>query len=149
KLFVDYGGLDQFESRILDPRLKSASKAALSQYTAEELIKNRVAAINKISSMLDEEMKGFPVKLDSIQVDNIQLPQKYLQSIETKQTEKNLAAAEKHKLERQALEAQREVNTAKANSESITLRARAEADSIKMKGLAEAEASCVRGARAP
>ena len=79
------------------------------------------------------------------------MPQKYIQSIETKQTEKNLAAAEKHRLERQKLEAQREVNTAMAQRDaakakadgkaySIKIEAQAEAEAIKLKGLAEAEA---------
>jgi hypothetical protein len=33
-------------------------------------------------------MKDFPVTVDNIQIENIQLPAKYLTSIETKQTEK-------------------------------------------------------------
>ena len=31
-LFIAYGGLDQFEARILDPKLRSAAKAALSKF---------------------------------------------------------------------------------------------------------------------
>jgi regulator of protease activity HflC (stomatin/prohibitin superfamily) len=96
-------------------------------------------------------MKDYPVKLDSAQIENLELPQKYIQSIETKQTEKNLAAAEKHRLERQKLEAQREVNTALAQRDAakakadgqayaIKVEAQAEAEAIKLKGLAEAEA---------
>ena len=74
-----------------------------------------------------------------------------MQSIETKQTEKNLAAAEEHRLERQKLEAQREVNTALAKRDAekaradgsayaIAPEAKAEAEAIRLKGLAEAEA---------
>jgi len=115
ELYKNYGGLDQFEARILDPRLRSAAKDALARYKAEQLIQNRGQVIQKIEETLLEAMAEFPVKLDSVQIENLILPQKYLQSIETKQTEKNLAAAEKHRLERQKLEAQREVNTAEAN----------------------------------
>ncbi len=113
-LFKRYGGLSQFESRILDPKLRSAAKDALARYKAEEIIQNRSKVIAQIEELLLQETSEYPVKLDSAQLENLGLPKKYIQSIETKQTEKNLAAAEKHRLERQKLEAQREVNTANA-----------------------------------
>ena len=78
--------------------------------------------------------------VDNIQIENIILPRKYINSIETKQTEKNLAAAEEHKLERQRLEALRAVNTADAQARGILKVAEAEAQSILLKGKAEAEA---------
>jgi regulator of protease activity HflC (stomatin/prohibitin superfamily) len=151
ELYKGYGGLDQFENRILDPRLRSATKDALARFKAEQIIQNRGQVIQKIEETLLAAMSEFPVKLDSVQIENLILPKKYLQSIETKQTEKNLAAAEKHRLERQKLEAQREVNTAEAKRDAekaradgsayaITIEANAEAEAIKVKGLAEAEA---------
>lgn len=151
ELYKGYGGLDQFENRILDPRLRSATKDALARFKAEQIIQNRGQVIQKIEETLLAAMSEFPVKLDSVQIENLILPQKYLQSIETKQTEKNLAAAEKHRLERQKLEAQREVNTAEAKRDAekaradgsayaIEIEARAEAEAIRIKGLAEAEA---------
>lgn len=151
ELYKNYGGLDQFENRILDPRLRSAAKDALARFKAEEIVQNRGKVIQKIEETLLSTMAEFPVKLDSAQIENLVLPAKYLQSIETKQTEKNLAAAEKHRLERQKLEAQREVNTAEAKRDAekaradgsayaIMTEAKAEAEAIRMKGLAEAEA---------
>ncbi|WNC73434.1 prohibitin family protein [Thalassotalea psychrophila] len=139
-LFRQYGGLSQFESRILDPRFRSATKDVIPKYNAEQLIQDRASAIQGIEANFIEEMKDFPVSVDNIQIENIQLPAKYLTSIETKQTEKNLAAAEEHKLARQNLEAQRAVNTSKAQADGIELVAIAEAKAIKLKGLAEAEA---------
>lgn len=139
-LFRQYGGLNQFESRILDPRFRSATKDVIPQYDAEQLIQDRASAIQAIEISFIEEMREFPVSVDNIQIENIVLPAKYLTSIETKQTEKNLAAAEKHKLARQNLEAQRAVNTAQAKADGIELVAIAEAKAIRLKGLAEAEA---------
>ena len=150
-LYKRFGGLSQFESRILDPKLRSATKAALARYKAEEIIQNRTQVIALIEELLVEVMQEYPVKLDSAQLEDLGLPRKYIQSIETKQTEKNLAAAEQHRLERQKLEAQREVNTANAKRDAakatadgrayaIKIEAVAEAQAIKLKGLAEAEA---------
>lgn len=151
ELYRNYGGLEQFENRILDPRLRSAAKDAIARYKAEEIVQNRGQVIGKIEEIVVQTMSEFPVKLDSVQIENLGLPAKYLQSIETKQTEKNLAAAEKHRLERQKLEAQREVNTAEAkrdaekaradgNAYAIITEAQAESEAIRIKGLAEAEA---------
>jgi regulator of protease activity HflC (stomatin/prohibitin superfamily) len=139
-LYRKYGGLSQFEQRILDPRFRSATKSVIPKYTAEQLIQDRASAIAGIEAELIQEMSSFPVKVDNIQIENIVLPQKYLTSIETKQTEKNLADAEKFKLDRQNLEAQQEVNTAKAKAESTLLVAQADAQAIEIKGLAEAKA---------
>jgi regulator of protease activity HflC (stomatin/prohibitin superfamily) len=139
-LFKRYGGLNQFEQRILDPRFRSATKDTIPQFEAEQLIQDRASAIQGIERRLSEEMAGFPVVVDNIQIENIALPKKYINSIEIKQTEKNLAAAEEHKLERQRLEALRAVNTADARAKGILKVAEAEAQSILLKGKAEAEA---------
>lgn len=139
-LFRQYGGLTQFEQRILDPRFRSATKDVIPRFEAEQLIQDRATSIQLIENNLIEEMKSFPVVVDNIQIENIVLPPKYIQSIETKQTEKNLAAAEEHKLERQRLEALREVNTADAKAQGIVKVAEAEANAIRLKGEAEAAA---------
>lgn len=139
-LYKNYGGLRQFEERILDPRFRSATKDAIPQFEAEQLIQDRASAINQIESRLMSEMEGFPVVVDNIQIENIELPPNYIKSIETKQTARNLAAAEKHNLERQRLESLRDVNTSDAKAQGILVTAKAEAEAIRLKGSAEAEA---------
>lgn len=139
-LFKQYGSLDQFENRILDPRFVAAAKDAIPKFKAEQLIQNRNQAVALIEEYLIEEMRDFPVTVDNIQIENIKLPPKYIESIEIKQTEKNLAEAEKHKLDRQNLTAQQKVNTANAEGEAIERIAKAEAFAIEAKGNAEAMA---------
>lgn len=145
-LFKRYGGLAQFESTILDPRFRSATKFAMPKYTAEQLIQDRASAINTIEQRLIEEMQGFPVAVVNIQIENISLPPKYLKSIETKQTAKNLADAEKFNLATQKLVAAQQTNIADAQAKGIDLVAAAEARSIKIKGVAKAELIDLRGA---
>lgn len=151
KLYKKYGGLDQFENRILDPRLRSAAKDAIAKYKTEKIYQNRGVVIGEIEDTIRETMKDFPVKLDSVQLENFEPPLAYIESIETKQKEKNFADAEAHKLRRQNLQAQQAVNTAKANRDSVKAEAdgkayaieqeaKAEAKAIKLKGEAEAKA---------
>jgi len=150
-LYKKYGGLDQFENRILDPRLRSAAKDAIAKYKTEKIIQNRGLVISEIEDTVFKTMKDFPVKLDSVQLENFDPPHNYIKSIEGKQTEKNKADAEAHKLRGQNLRAQQAVNTAKANRDgekaradgsayAILINAKAEAQAIKLKGKAEAEA---------
>lgn len=140
-LYRQYGGLEQFEHRILDPRLRAAAKDAIAHFTAEELIQNRTATIALAEQRLKASMSDFPVTLDSLQIENIVLPAGYLKSIETKQTEKNLAKAEEHKLARQKFTADQAINT--ANAERDATRARADGEAYRIKLLAEAEATAI------
>ncbi|WP_341501228.1 prohibitin family protein [Gallaecimonas sp. GXIMD4217] len=144
-LYRAYGGLSQFEQRILDPKLRSASKDALAHYKAEQLIQNRASVINEIEALLLDAMSDYPVKLDSVQIENIVLPPRYIESIQIKQTEKNLAQAEQHKLERQRLEAQRAVNTAQAERDANKARADGQAYAIRAEAEAQAEAIRLKG----
>ena len=139
-LFKDYGSLEQFESRVIDPRFRAIVKESVAKYKAEDTIGKRDEVTNKIRDAITASMKDLPIDISAINIENIVLPANYLKSIETKQTEKNLADAEVFKLEKQNLEAQRVVNTAKAEAESTTVRAKADAEAITLKGQAEASA---------
>ena len=144
-LFRKYGGLEQFENRILDPRLQASAKQAIAQYSAEQLVKDREGASLAALELFKAKMEGFPVSLDSLQIENVGLPKVYLDSIQTKQTEKNLAEAEEHKLAKQAFTAQQDVNIKKATADGINLVSIAKAAAIEREGLAEAAAIEAKG----
>ena len=144
-LYKKYGGLEQFEARILDPRFRSVTKQALSKFRAEELIKERQLATFKAESGLVELMAPFSVVLDSLQIENIGLPPTYLKSIETKQTAKNLADAEEFKLQQQDLVAQQDVNIKKATAAGIEVVSIQKAAAIEREGKAEAAAIEAKG----
>ena len=71
ELFIQYGGLEQFESRILDPKLRNAAKAAISQFPAAQLIRNRQAAVNAIMDGMTAALADFPVTVNSPQIENL------------------------------------------------------------------------------
>ena len=70
-LFIAYGGLDRFETRILDPKLRSAAKAALSGFPADRLIRNRQGAVAAMMANMTTEFESFPVTINSPQIENI------------------------------------------------------------------------------
>ena len=139
-LFIHYGGLDQFETRILDPKLRSAAKAAIARFQADELIRNRQAAVAAIMDGMALELEGFPVTVNSPQIENLSLPNAYLQAVEEKEKAREDAEKEKHKLDQQRLIAQQAVNSAEANAEAKRLEADAEAYRVLTEAQAEADA---------
>ena len=142
ELFVEYGGLDRFESEFLDPKLRSAAKAAISKYTAEQLIRNRITAVDAIMKTVSLTLKGYPITINSPQIENIKLPDPYQEAIVAKEKAKEEAEREKHLLEQQRQKSLQLVNTAKANAESKQIEADAEA--YRIRTVADAESDAVR-----
>ena len=140
ELFIRYGGLDQFENRILDPKLRSSAKAAISRFSASEIIRNRQAAVNEIMTEMTVALEGFPVTVNSPQIENIGLPETYLEAVQEKERARENAEREKHKLEQQRLIALQAVNSAEANAEAKRLEADAEAYRVITEATAEADA---------
>jgi len=150
-LYQRYGSLEQFERRILDPKLRQAAKAALSEFNADELIRNRNAAIQRIQENLIVLMQPYPVTVHSPQIENIDLPPTYMQAVLEKEKAREAAIREEYNLQKQKLEAARLVQTAEAERDSakatadgnayrVTKEAEAEAEAILLKGKAESEA---------
>lgn len=149
-IYKDYGSLSQFQDRILNPKLRQAAKAAISKFNADDLIRNRQAATSEILSILTELMKGYPVTVNSPQIENIELPEVYLNSVLEKEKAREDAAKEQYNLERQKLESLREVQSAEAardaakavadgNAYRIRTEAEADADATRLRKAAEAE----------
>lgn len=152
-LYVKYGGIPQFEERILDPKLRSVSKAAIAKFTAEDLIKNRNLAVNEIQTMMVEALADFPIVIDSPQIENIDLPPRYLEAVEAKMTAYEAAKRAEFELTKQKTEAQKAVNTAEAERDAEKARAdglaykrikEAEAEAKAIEGIGKAEAEAIR-----
>lgn len=152
-LYVKYGGIPQFEDRILDPKLRSVSKAAIAKFTAEDLIKNRNLAVNEIQTMMVEALSDFPIVIDSPQIENIDLPPRYLEAVEAKMTAYEAAKRAEFELTKQKTEAQKAVNTAEAERDAEKARAdglaykrlkEAEAEAKAIEGIGTAEAEAIR-----
>ena len=145
ELFKQYGSLSQFEERMLDPKLRDIAKRSISKFTAEDNINNREQVTDMIKSEFLDAVADLPVTIESVQFEDIQLPENYLRSIDAKQTAKNERDAEKFKLEKQKLEAMRAVNTADAEKQSAQLKADGIAYKIETEAKAEAAAIILKG----
>lgn len=153
ELFRRYGTLDQFEQRILDPKLRQAAKASISKFQASELIRNRNAAIAEIQQQMAGLMESYPVTVNSPQIEQVTLPNRYLESVMAKEQAREAAKKEEYELAKQKLQAQQSVQTAEADRDAkraradgeayaILTHAKAQAEKIRLEG--DAEASAIR-----
>ena len=139
-LFIQYGGLSQFETRILDPKLRNAAKAAISKYRADSLIRDRNTVVSTIMGNMVELLEGFPVVINSPQIENFTLPRTYMEAVQAKETARQNAEREQHRLDQQRLVAQQAVNSAEANAEAKRIEADAEAYRVLTVATADADA---------
>lgn len=138
-LFVRYGGVEQFETRIIDPMFAQATKAAIAQFSASELITNREGAVVKMMAELEEAVSRLPITVTAPNIPEIALPESYRNAILEKEKARQERDAEQLRLERQALVVQQTVQTARAEADAA--RARAEARAFSITAEAEAQAS--------
>ena len=139
-LFVQYGGLAQFEERVLDPRMRSASKAAISRFRADEIIRERLTVVAEIQKELLGVTSELPININTTQLEDIQLPPSYMESIMAKEKAREEAEREKHKLAQQKLVAQQKVQTAEAERDANKALADGNAYRTLTEATAEAEA---------
>ena len=150
-IYKEYGGLDQFEDRILDPRVNRSVKGQFSKGSIEYAVANRELLRSAITKDLESDLLGVQVNLSDLSIKDIQFSKSIRNAISAKQKAKLRAEEEQHKLNQQNLQAQQQVNTANAERDSkkaiadgnaykIEKEAAAEAEAIKLKGLAEAAA---------
>ena len=139
-IISNYGSLDVFESNVLDPIFRDISKTTIAKHTAEDNTVKRDMVKSEITESLKVAYKDLEIELQNVNIEDIRFSDNYLQSINTKQTAKNLAEAEKFELEKQGLKAQQKTNTDRAEADGRLLIAKADAESIELKGKAEASA---------
>ncbi len=143
-LFIEFGGLNQFEARVLDPRMRSAVKTALAKFTVDEMIRGRELAVAEIERTLQLAFEGLPVTISQAQIENIAPPPAYMAAVEAKQVANQDALRQKEILERQRLESLQQVNSAEAERQSAVLSAQGQAEAKLLTAQAEADARRVQ-----
>lgn len=141
-LYIQYGGLAQFEERVLDPRMRSAAKAAIAHYRADEIIRDRQKVVAEIQAEIVAVTEDLPINITMTQLENIVLPTTYMDAILAKEKAREDAAREQHNLNKQKLVAQQEVQSAEANRDAN--KATADGNAYRTLKEAQAEAKAIK-----
>jgi len=136
-LYDEYGGLTQFEERILIPRFLSGSKTAASRFSVNDLVLNRDKLQTEIGKVLDERMPTNVMGVTGVSVEDVLFPPDYMKQIKDKQIAREAALTEKFTLEQQKYKSQQITQTAVSQANADRAKADAEAYGITKKGNAE------------
>lgn len=144
-LYVQFGSLDQFEKRIILPRLNDSVKGITSRYTVNDLLRKRTE-YRDLSKRAFEERMPDDVQITGFSIVNIGFPPEYTKAIRDKQVAREQAETEKFVLERQRLTSTQITQSAESQRDADKARADGRAYEIKVQGEAQAEAIRIMGA---
>jgi regulator of protease activity HflC (stomatin/prohibitin superfamily) len=144
-LYVQFGSLDQFEKRIILPRLNDSVKGVTSAYTVNDLLRKRTEYRDRSMETFSKRMPD-DVQITGFSVVNIGFPPEYTKAIRDKQVAREQAETEKFVLERQRLTSTQVTQSAESQRDADKARADGRAYEIKVQGDAQAEAIKVMGA---
>jgi regulator of protease activity HflC (stomatin/prohibitin superfamily) len=144
-VYSDWGGEDGIVSRLLDRQVPEELKNVFGRFNAATAIQERERLSAEVQMAIQNAVKGLPLIVESVQLENIDFSDAYEQSIE----QRMLAEVEVQKVqqnaEREKVQAEIKVIQAQAEADSRLAQAKAEAEAIKLKGEAEAQAIRQRG----
>lgn len=144
ELYIQFGTLAQFESRIIQPRLNDAVKGTTSGYTVNDLLRKRTEYRDKSQKAFDDRMPD-DIQITGFSIVNIGFPPEYTKAIRDKQVAREQAETEQFVLERQRLTTTQVTQTAMAQRDADKARADGRAYEIKVQGEATANATRILG----
>lgn len=113
-------GVD-YKTRVIDPAIQEAVKAATAKYTAEQLITQRPLVKEDILSSLKSILSPKDISVSDVSITNFDFSPSFNAAIEAKVTAEQQALQSKNLLEQKKYEAEQVVVTAKAQAEAIKI----------------------------
>ncbi len=135
-----------YSSRIIQPKLQEAVKAATANYTAEELITKRSIVKDEMRTAMSDKLNGTGIILDDFNIVNFDFSEQFNVAIEAKVTAEQKAKEAQNKLVQVQAEAQQQITLAQAQAENIRLQSAA-ADNDKYLRLRELEVELEKAKR--
>ena len=112
-LYANVGA--NYEDTILNPALQSGLKAAMAQFTAEEMVTKRSEVATAIANELNTRLEEYFL-ISAVNIENIGFTDEYNKAIEAKTTNQQKAEAEKAQLEIIKVQNEQKINTAEAEA---------------------------------
>ena len=137
QMYNQFGSLDQFEQRIIAPRLPDAVKAVVSRFAVNELLTKRNELRDQARAAALAVIPQQIMTITGFAVTNVEFPKAYTQQIAAVQVAREAANAQEQELRKQNFKAQEVFNSAKAQADATKAQADAEAYSIAIKGKAQ------------
>lgn len=114
-----------YKTKIIDPAVQDAVKAATANFTAEELITKREAVKDNILEVLRQKFNGQHLDIVALNITNFKFSDSFENAIEAKVTAEQNALAAKNKLDQVKYEAEQRVAQAEGEAKAIAIQAQA------------------------
>ena len=116
---------------LVRPRVLQAFKDETVKYTSVNIANNREAMRKTLRERLTEELKAHSITVKDLLVDNISFSPKFQDAIEEKQSQTQLALAERAKVEGEKAKADQAIEKARGTAQAILVNAEKQAEANK------------------
>jgi regulator of protease activity HflC (stomatin/prohibitin superfamily) len=137
-IYTKYGV--EYEARVITPQIMAKAKDVFGQYNAVEIVQSRERLTAKVADELQRQFADTGIRIESVQVENIDYSDEYERSVEERMRAEVEVAKVRQNLEREKLNADMIRTKAQGQADAQIMAARAEAEAIKLRGEAEATA---------
>ncbi len=115
----------QYTETVVAPAMQESIKAAVSKFTAEELITKRETVREEMLKIVASKLIPLGIEATALNIVNLDFSPSFNAAIESKVTAEQEALAAKNKLEQKKFEAQQAVETAKGKAEALAVEGKA------------------------
>lgn len=137
-MYLQFGTLAMFEERIIKPRLPDAVKGVISTFPVNALLTKRAQVREDSKVALLDVIPQDIITITGFAITNIGFPKTYTDQITRVQVQREAANEQSEILRKQNYVAQERTNIAKAEADSVKLKADAEAYAIRQNADADA-----------
>lgn len=102
--------------------VQQSTKTILGQYTAVTIVQDRAKLDHSIAQIMEEQLKEYPVKILSIQLEDVNFSKNYESIIEQTAQKKQEVETARNELQKVQIESQKQVAQAEAENKAIKLR---------------------------
>ena len=139
------GVSDNIFHTVISPVVQQSTKTILGQYTAVTIVQDRAKLDHSIAQVMEQQLEEYPVKILSIQLEDVNFSKNYESIIEQTAQKKQEVETARNELQKVQIESQKQVAQAEAENKAIKLQADAEAYRITVQAKAEADAIRLKG----
>ncbi|MCX7512856.1 prohibitin family protein [Frateuria hangzhouensis] len=143
-LYAQYGGIEALVERLVSRKLPDELKNVFGGYNAISVIQDRTQFGIDVSNAVKKGTVG-PLRIDGVQVEEIEFSQAYEDSIEKRMMAEVEIQTKRQNLDTEKINAEISVTKARARADSALAEATAQAEATRIRGDAEAAAIKARG----
>ena len=116
------GVSDNIFHTVISPVVQQSTKTILGQYTAVTIVQDRAKLDHSIAQIMEEQLKEYPVKILSIQLEDVNFSKNYESIIEQTAQKKQEVETARNELQKVQIESQKQVAQAEAENKAIKLK---------------------------